>query len=177
MIRIHRHASVADYIPVAATAVWGFTWLAAAWLAATRVATSPDTAAYVGLTVATLLAGACCWLTLKLTRGKKGIARRLPSPKETWSRRIIGWIAAIVWCGVAMIWNISTIGMLLRSANEGRGWHILFLMPWCFVGWVLLVVLFADGAVLVDSIVCRLRTTAGGFPDGKRAAETDAAEP
>lgn len=144
---------------VAATLVWTLGWIAATALAAQRVTGSSDAPSVVGFVMATTFASIGTWLVVHMIARTKATVAETPTPKEPWFRRIAGWVAGIIWCGVAVAWNFGIIGWQLRMAQDGRGWSMLVLIPWSLIGWFLMAVLFIGLGVLVDSVVDIFRRT------------------
>jgi hypothetical protein len=138
------------------TAVWGLSWIAVAAVAFERVRYSRDLPSVVGLILSATLGAAATWLTLRLARATGTAKSDAPTEKEPWYRRVTGWFAAIVWCGAAILWNFSIIQVLLHIAHEGRGWFMIFLLPWSLIGWFLMFVLFTGLGVVVDSLITML---------------------
>jgi hypothetical protein len=152
------------WVPVSATGVWAAGWLAAAYAAVHRAVRSPDGSAWLAVGVAVLMAALYSWVLVGLSRASNSLGRTGPAAsteccpsREPWGRRILGYLAAILWSGVAVVWNVGFIGWLVEAAGEGRGWWVLVLIPWSLAGWFLLVVLFAGIAVMIDSLRTVLR--------------------
>ena len=148
---------VANFGVLAATSVWTLGWIAATALAAERVSSSNDVPSLIGLVMAATFAFAGTWLVVRMIARTEATDSEAPTPKEPWFRRITGWIAAIVWCGAAVAWNVGIIGWQLRMARDGRGWSMVILIPWSLIGWFLMVVLFVGIGVVIDSIVGMFR--------------------
>jgi len=136
-----------------ATSVWTLGWIATTLLAAERFTRSTDVASIVGLVMAAAFASAGTWLTVRMTARTKAVDPETPTPKEPWLRRIIGWFAAIAWCGAAVVWNFTIIGGELKMAHDGDGWSMLILIPWSLIGWFLMGVLFVGIGMLLDSVI------------------------
>ena len=105
--------------------------------------------------LAVLVSGAVAvwgWLRVYSTAS----AERSPVPVDTTGterahRRVLGWLAALVWCGAAVAWNVGMIAAQIRLAGDGRGGTVLLLVPWSLIGLFLLRVLFASVTVAVDT--------------------------
>jgi hypothetical protein len=90
-------------------------------------------------------------LAVRMCRQKLVADSAAPSPPEPWFRRVQGGFAAVVWCLVAVAWNLGVFGSLARSAREGQTLTLAILVPFSLIGWFLLLVLFTCIAVLLDS--------------------------
>jgi hypothetical protein len=72
-------------------------------------------------------------------------------------RRLIGWVAALVWFAAAVAWNLGVFATLFKLAQAGRGWMILLLLLWSLVGLFLLFVLLTGIGVTIDSLLRSMR--------------------
>lgn len=152
-----RRVEFANYGHLIATSVWTLGWVVSTVLAAERLTRSSDPSSVVGFVTAAAFASAGTWMVFRMRATTNADGPETPTLKESWSRRIVGWFAAIVWCGAGVIWNITIIGLQLHMAYEGRGGSMLIIIPWSLIGWFLLCVLFVGLGVLVDSVVSILR--------------------
>jgi hypothetical protein len=154
--------SASRYSLLAAAGVWWSGWVAATFLAVRHLADpARDASAVVALLVAgafTLVGGLLVSFAAVGSRARHAGEDPLPpTPKETWSRRVTGWFAAAVWCGVAVAWNVGIITWLLRDARDGHGWQMLILIPWSVIGGFLLLVLFTSAGMIIDGLLDALR--------------------
>jgi hypothetical protein len=147
---------------IAATGVWTLAWLAAAYAAVSRAAASADASAWLGAGIALLMVALHSWVLLRLLRTD----RHQVSPAarsehrtygEPWPRRLLGYLAVLLFVGVAVAWNVGFIGWLVQAADEEEGWWMLVLVPWSLLGWLLLVMLFAALGVIFSSLLTGLR--------------------
>jgi hypothetical protein len=104
------------------------------------------------------------WVLLRLLRGGRAfhkvgpVARSWHRPLgEPWPRRILGYLAVILFVGVAIAWNVGFLGRLVQAADKEEGWWMLVLIPWSLLGWLLLGMLFAAIGVMVRSLLTGLR--------------------
>ena len=147
-----RASSASRYSNTLATVVWTAGWIAAAGAAVLRLVGSFDGWASLAVAVSVTLAAWGC-----LRAYSTAAAERVAVPTEDtaaagpWHRRVLGWLAALVWCGAAVAWNVGITVTLIRLAGDGRGGMVLFLVPWSLIGLFLLRVLFASVTVAVAS--------------------------
>jgi hypothetical protein len=149
---------------ISATVVWALAWLAAACIAMSRAAAAPTVSAWLGVGVALLMVALHSWVLLRLLRRGRAfhpvgpVTRSWHRPwREPWPHRILGYLAVILFVGVAVVWNGGFIGRLVQAANEKEGWVMLVLIPWSLLGWLLLIMLFATIGVLFRSLLTGLR--------------------
>lgn len=156
------------------TAVWGLSWIAVAAVAFERVRHSTDLPSVFALALSAALGAVATWLALLFAKAAGTRESEAPTAKEPWYRQITGWFAAIVWCGAAVLWNFGIIGTLLRLAREGRGWFMIVLLPWSFVGWFLMFVLFTGLGVVIDSLIAPFRRGEDSTPAPPSREEPEA---
>ena len=166
-----------DYCWLLATAVWTLAWLAAASVAVAHVVEVIDGAALGGLAVAVLMAGIGCLAVLHFVRcclqhpqacadascadsaaqSKDQMQAKEHSSPSPETGRIIDPILrrffTIIWCGVAIVWNVGCYFAMLHSASHGRAWFMLMLIPFSLVGLMLLLGLFAALAAVIEFLV------------------------
>jgi hypothetical protein len=156
--------AAALWVGIAATGVWAAAWLAAACAAVRRTVQAPDASAWLGVAVAVLMAALCCWVIVRLLRRGYPVRRTssvAPSGyrpvREPWPRRVVGYLALILWLGAAVVWNVGFIGRLVEAADQGEGWWVLVLIPWSLLGWLLLFILFTSVGVMIGWLLTVLR--------------------
>jgi len=148
-----------DYVGEVSTGVWSASWIITALVAIDRFVAFPDAPSWIGVVVAVGMSIIGCWIT-------KGLLRTLPlvpcdlfntlenhEGDQSWSRRINDWCGAVFVSGFSLIWIFGFTGTILLAAAEGRGWWMLFLIPWSIVTWLCLVLLFACIAVVIDFLL------------------------
>jgi hypothetical protein len=158
--------SFTKYSGVAATAVWTLGWFTVACLAWARqfpnqnnpsdvfdMSAAPrDGTAFVNLivpVVATVLGGIVTIRSIRRGHVEKSDAK---APQESVARRITGWFAAVAWCAVAVIWNLSILSCLIKAAREGQEILMLVMIPFSLIGLFLLLTLFVSLSVAIDSL-------------------------
>jgi hypothetical protein len=156
--------AAARCVGIAATGVWAGAWLAAAGAAVRRAVQAPDVAAWLGAGVAVLMVGLCSWVIVRLlrrghpVRGTGSVAPFGYRPvREPWPRRLVGYLALVLWLGAAVVWNVGFIGRLVEAADQGEGWWMLVLIPWSLLGWLLLFILFTSVGVMIGWLLTVLR--------------------
>jgi hypothetical protein len=144
--------SAASFGCLGALSIWTLAWLAVAYLAISRAWQYPALSALVGAIVSGTVAFIGCRFALRLLHTNSprtviNISSRVSTP-----RRAGGWIAALLWCGVAVMWNYGIFALLIKSAKAGYGWTILFLLLWALAGLFLLFVLLTGIGVTIDRL-------------------------
>jgi hypothetical protein len=148
---------------ISATVVWIVAWLAATSVAIRRAAHSPDGWAWLGAGVGLLMVALHSWVLVRLLRSVRfrwtGPVARSEQRlfRERWPSRMLGYLAVVLFVGVAVAWNLGFIGRLVQIADEGEGWWMLVMIPWSLLGWLLLVMLFAGIGAMVGSLLTVLR--------------------
>lgn len=150
-------ASFAKHGCLASTLVWTVGWVAVASLAVSRAIRSVEISSFVGGMVSSVMTLIGCLAILHVVKTGGRQQTTQPPVSESWQRRIVGWFAALVWCGVAVVWNVGIFGLLLREARAGHGWTLLLLLLWSLIGWFLLFVLFVGIGCAIDGLLRALR--------------------
>lgn len=72
------------------------------------------------------------------------------SPPEPWYRRTFGWFALLVWCAVAIIWNLCVFHTTFLAATKGQFLLMVITVPFSFIGGFLLLMLFTAIGMFLD---------------------------
>jgi len=145
--------SAGSYGCLAAILIWTLGWITVAYLAISRASRSPNVSALIGALVSGLVAFIGCRISLRVLRRHSPGDVPNVSGYVSMPRRVMGWFAALVWCGVAVAWNLGIFGLLVKLARAGDGWMILLLLFWSLVGLVLLYVLLTGIGIVIDSLL------------------------
>lgn len=143
---------ISKYAGAAATIVWTLGWSLGAYRAAQNLI-QPAVAPIVISLVTAALALVGCVMTARLIRP-------LPIPREekksedteSTTKKIVGYLGVLVWCGVAIVWNLAIFGTLIRAASQKQLVIVLLMIPFSVIGWFLLNVLFVSIGLVLDSI-------------------------
>jgi hypothetical protein len=135
-----------------ASVLWAVAWVGVAAVAVHSAVRSLSGFAVLGAVVAVLVSAAGCVVAWGVLHSDHRWANS-PTAPESLGRRIGGWFAALVWCGVGAAWNFGVFGWLFRAAAEGRGLLLTILVLWSLIGWLLLNVLFVSLGSIVDWII------------------------
>jgi hypothetical protein len=145
--------SAGSYGCLGAILIWTLGWITVAYLAISRASRSPNVSALIGALVSGLVAFIGCRISLRVLRRHSPVDVPSISGYVSMPRRVTGWIAALVWCGVAVAWNLGVFGMLFKFALAGDGWIILLMLFWSLIGLVLLFILLTGIGVVIDSLL------------------------
>jgi hypothetical protein len=146
-----------------ASILWAIAWAAVASVAVRRAMRTPDGFAVFGAAVSVVVCGGGCLLAWRGLRSDHRWSARNRSNFPL-GRRLTGWLASIVWCGVGAIWNIGVFGLLFRAADAGRGFWLTVLVLWSLIGWVLLAILFVGVGSIIDGARLVARETDTKLP-------------
>ncbi|HEY1684903.1 MAG TPA: hypothetical protein VGG19_09075 [Tepidisphaeraceae bacterium] len=147
----HRRFSFANFGCLLSTLVWTLGWVVVACIAIKTVRHVSNPSAVVGVVTSVVMV--LIGLRVISRSDKKAKApKKEPVEQPSLGRQIGGWVASLVWCGVALIWNIGIFGVLCQQAAKGSGWFMLLLVIWSLVGWFLLVILFVHIGGILDWI-------------------------
>lgn len=61
-------------------------------------------------------------------------------------------LAVLVWCVVAIIWNVAVFGTIVRAVINGNSLTLLVMLPFVLIGLVLLVVLYSSVRVGIETL-------------------------
>ena len=131
---------------------WTLGWVLSAACATQYWTSSHDN---IPLAITAIVAALGCWMTVRtFPRNDKVRAADIPGAQtaESWSRRISGWIATVVWCLVAVIWNLAVFSGIIRAVANGQYLSILIFVPFSLIGGLLLLVLFTAIGVFLDFV-------------------------
>ncbi|MDR3457953.1 MAG: hypothetical protein P4N60_10940 [Verrucomicrobiae bacterium] len=151
---------VSKYAGAVATGVWTLGWIIGAAHAVQHVKTASNPAVMLNLFVTFACAALGGIMTYRIARPRPELpqAEKKPEAEETWLRRLTGWIGLLVWCAVAVIWNLSVFRVVARSATDGQAWVVLLLLPFSVIGWFLLNLLCVSIGVILDPLFARDET-------------------
>jgi hypothetical protein len=62
-------------------------------------------------------------------------------------------LAVLVWCVVAIIWNVAVFGTSVRAVINGNYLTLLIMIPFVLIGLVLLIVLYSSVRVGIESLL------------------------
>jgi UDP-N-acetylmuramyl pentapeptide phosphotransferase/UDP-N-acetylglucosamine-1-phosphate transferase len=160
--------SFSKYSGIAATAAWTLGWFVVACLAGAHQfsnqnnpsdvidmsATSRDGTALVNLIVAVIATVLGGFVTIRMFSRRNQVEKPYDKPThESAARRLTGWLAAVAWCAVAVIWNLSVLSCLIRAAREGQSVLMLMMIPFSLIGFFLLLTLFVSLGFAIDSLL------------------------
>ena len=151
---------VSKYAGIVATGVWTLGWIAGAYHAVLHVKTASNQAVMLSLFVTFACSALGGIMTYRIARPRPELppAERKPEPVESLFRRITGWLGLLVWCAVAVFWNLTVFGIVARSATEGKAFAVLLVLPMSVIGWFLLNLLFVSIGVILDPLFQRDET-------------------
>jgi hypothetical protein len=149
--------SAGSYGCLGAISIWTLGWVTVAYLAVSRAWRSPDGSAILGAIVSGLVAFVGCRVSVALLKTHSPGNVISVSSYVSMPRRLIGWVAALVWFAAAVVWNLGVFATLFKLAQAGRGWTVLLLLLWSLVGLFLLFVLLTGIGVTIDSLLRSLR--------------------
>lgn len=145
--------SASRYAETAATAVWSLGWIAVACAALPRFDPSGNDTGVLNLAVALVLAVFGLRAAVRSVRHEPAAEHGGEPTRERLARRVEGWVAAVVWCGVGFGWNVGVFRALIQAADEGRTSTLLIMVPFSLIGWFLLVVIFTGLGIGIDSLL------------------------
>jgi hypothetical protein len=150
--------SFSKYVGTMVAIAWTLGWLVGAACATKYWMAPGSTGALVNLVLTLLPVAFGMWMTFRVfPREDRPQAIQPPdsSPPEPWYRRITGGIGLVVWCVVAVIWNLTVFNVVAHGAMKGQTLNIVIMIPFSAIGMLLLFVLFTAIAMLFDS-VCQI---------------------
>lgn len=158
-------APISKYAGLVATGVWTLGWVVGAVRAVQYVqhlAPTRDHAAMLSLFITFACSALGSIMTYRIARPRPDLERpeeeKKPEVAESLSKRITGWFGAVVWCGVAALWNVAIFGTVARSATNGNAFAIVLMVPFSLIGWFLLNLLFVGIGLLLDPLFARDET-------------------
>jgi hypothetical protein len=72
------------------------------------------------------------------------------SPSEPWYRHTFGWFALLIWCAVAIIWNLCVFHTTFLAASKGQLLLTVMMVPFSLIGGFLLLLLFTAVGMFLD---------------------------
>jgi hypothetical protein len=134
---------------------WTFGWLVGADCAARYWMASSSGIALINLFLTMLPVAFGFWMIFRVFPRDYGPQMAQPadsSPPEPWYRRITGGVGLVLWCAVAVVWNMAVFNVAAHGALKGQTLNILLMIPFSVIGMLLLFVLFTAIAILFDSL-------------------------
>ncbi len=149
-IKMNSPFSFSKYSGTAAACAWTLGWALIA-ICAMNSAKAPGNS--IVPVAATLFGAFTTYGTFPRTGPSTANAPDIePSPPEPWYRRLGGWFAILVWCGVGAIWNLAIFSTAIRAAAQGQSLTMVILIPFSLIGGFLLLILFTAIGILLDFI-------------------------
>jgi hypothetical protein len=152
---VNSHFSFSRYVGTMVAIAWTTGWLVGADCAVRYWMAIGTTAALVNLFLTMLPVAFGMWMIYRVfprDYGPQPVTPPDSSPPEPWYRRITGGVGLVVWCAVAVFWNMAVFSVIARGAAKGQTLNILLMIPFSVIGILLLFVLFTAIAMLFDSL-------------------------
>jgi hypothetical protein len=137
--------------------LWALGWVATAWLAVRRLGEGPDLGALLGVLVSGFVSLLACRLLIALVRGRNALAMINVSGSVPLLQRGRNWFIWLVWCAVAVAWNVAVFSGLINAARRGAGFLLLFMTFWSVAGLVLLGIVILGGTFVLNAVGSGLR--------------------
>lgn len=138
---------------LASLLVWTCGWVMVGWTAIQRFSKSPDVSSFVGMSVSCTISVLAALLLVVAARNRGGGAVSRVSTPESISRKVQGGFVAVVFCVIAVMWNVGIFRALIEEARQGRGFFMTFLVLWALIGLFLLLILFTSISVAFDALL------------------------
>jgi hypothetical protein len=135
--------------------LWTLGWILVAGVAIHRFGHFPDFSAFLAAMISGLVSILALRVWLAISRGRNAFLLQSFGNPAPFLQRFRGWFAALIWSGIGLFWNVGIFDLLVKAANRGEGWLILFMTILSLVGLVLLFVVYTCISLFIAGLGSR----------------------